>query len=248
MKQVAIVTGASSGIGLEVSRTLLKMGYEVFGFGRNFEKTERELCKPMKNSGIEPDTVGKFHPIVCDLLDTAALCTKVKQIAAQQEIHVLVNNAGVAYYGLHEELNPKKIAEMVRINLEVPMVLTQQLLRILKKNKGHIIQISSVTATSSNPHGCAYGATKAGLLSFSKSLFDEARKYGVKVTTICPDMTETNLYRNADFTTAEEVEAHLMPEDVARTVEFILSQREGMLVSELTLKPQLHRIKRKQVE
>ena len=125
------------------------------------------------------------------------------------------------------------------------MILTNLLLRDLKKNKGYIINISSVTASSSNPHGCAYGATKAGLSSFSRSLFDEARKYGVKVVTISPDMTKTNLYRNASFREGREAESYLLPEEVAGAVEYVLSQREGIVVSDITLKPQIHRIRRK---
>ena len=134
---------------------------------------------------------------------------------------------------------------MVRTNLEAPMILTCQLLRTLKKNRGYVINISSVTASGSNPHGCAYGATKAGLSSFSRSLFDEARKYGVKVVTISPDMTQTNLYRNADFREGDEAGSYLLPEEIAGAVEYILSQREGLVVSDITLKPQIHRITRK---
>ena len=230
-KEAAIVTGASSGIGCAISRKLCEMGYEVFGLGRDFSKMQ------IAKEG--------FHSVVCDVLETDALCACVKQIISQHQVRILVNNAGVGYYGLHEELNPKKIQELVRTNLEVPMILTQQLLRQLKKNAGYVINISSVTANESNPHGCAYGATKAGLASFSHSLFDEARKYGVKVMTIFPDMTKTNLYRNADFREGDEVESYLLPEDVAAAVEFMLSQREGMVVSDLSLKPQIHRIKRK---
>lgn len=107
-----------------------------------------------------------------------------------------------------------------------------------------MINISSVTASETNPHGCAYGATKAGISSFSRSLFDETRKYGVKVVTISPDMTKTNLYRNADFTVGDEPESYLLPEEVAKAVEYVLSQRDGLIVSDITLKPQLHRIKR----
>lgn len=124
------------------------------------------------------------------------------------------------------------------------MILTQQLLRQLKKNKGFVINISSVTARESSPHGCAYGATKAGLASFSRSLFEEARKYGVKVTTIFPDMTRTNLYRNADFREGEETESYLLPEEVAEAVAFALGQREGMAVTEISLSPQIRRIRR----
>lgn len=230
MNNAAIVTGASSGIGLEISKVLCQLGYEVFGIGRTFHAEFTE---------------NKFHKITCDVLDTEMLCDTVKKITAQNHVTALINNAGTAYYGLHEELNTKKIQQMVRTNLEVPMILTCQLLRELKKNKGYVINVSSVTATNSNPHGCAYGATKAGLASFSHSLFDEARKYGVKVATIFPDMTQTNLYRNADFREGDEKEAYLLPEEVANAVKYILSQREGLVVSDITLKPQLHRIKRK---
>lgn len=229
--EAAIVTGASSGIGYAVSRKLFALGYEVFGLGRDFEKVQWK----------EEDG---FHPIVCDLLDTDTLCARVKRIAAQRQVRILVNGAGVGYYGLHEELSPAKIKELVRTNLEAPMILTQQLLRHLKKNAGFVINICSVTAAESNPRGCAYGAAKAGLASFSHSLFDEARKYGVKVAAIFPDMTKTNLYRNADFREGEEPEAYLLPEEVAAAVEFIVSQREGMVVSDITLKPQIRRIKR----
>lgn len=231
-KKTAIVTGASSGIGFAISKSLSALGYEVFGFGRDFGTVKWEA----------EDNV---HPIVCDVLDTDKLCACVKQIAAQHRVQILVNNAGVGYYGLHEELNPDKIKKLVRTNLEVPMILTHQLLRHLKENAGYVINISSVTAGQSNPHGCAYGATKAGLASFSRSLFDETRKYGVKVVTIGPDMTQTNLYRNANFREGEEPESYLLPEDVAKAVEWILGQREGVIVTELTLKPQIHRIKRK---
>ena len=231
-KDTAIVTGASSGIGLEISKVLCRLGYEVFGIGRNFDKDKER-------------TAESFHPILCNLLDTEKLCETIKEISSDHHMTILVNNAGTTYYGLHEELNPKKIQQMVRTNLEVPMILTCLLLRELKKNKGYVINISSVTAGSSNPHGCAYGATKAGLSSFSRSLFDEARKYGVKVVTISPDMTQTNLYRNANFKESDDIQSYLMPQEVAKAVEFVLSQRDGLVISDITLKPQIHRIGRK---
>ena len=188
MSKAAIVTGASSGIGLAISRVLCEKGYEVYGFGRDFAKEQtREFV----------EQTAAFHPVEGDLLEEQKLCDAVKEITKTADIEVLVNAAGVGHYGLHEELTPKKIQALVRTNLEIPLLLTNRLLRVLKKNHGYIINISSVTAKQSSPHGCAYAATKAGLSSFGKSLFEEARKYGVKVTTIHPDMTDTNLYRDA---------------------------------------------------
>ena len=215
-KKAAIVTGASSGIGKAIAEMLVSLGYEVFGFGREFTAEV------------------SFHPVVCDLLDTEELERHIKQVRKQYEIYILINNAGIGYYGLHEELNAAKIKQMVRTNLELPLLLSNLLLRDLKRSKGYLLQISSVTALKNSPHGCAYGATKAGLTAFSRSLFDEARKYGVKVTVIHPDMTQTKLYRNADFTAAEDLQASLLPEDVAEAVRTVLAARDGMVIPELT--------------
>ena len=169
----------------------------------------------------------------------------VREIVKGKSLDLLVNCAGVGYYGLHEELKAKDISEMVRTNLEVPLLLTNILLRKLKESHGTILNIASVTANQSNPHGAAYGATKAGLLSFSRSLFDEARKHGVKVTTILPDMTDTNLYRNADFEASKEENARLLPTDVADAVRYILSSDPHLVITEFTVRPQLHRIEKK---
>lgn len=241
MREAAIVTGASSGIGREIARELCVLGYEVYGFGRQF--AEVDPCG-------EPDggCHGAIHRIACDITDTDRMAGHVREIRAVHPVKILVNNAGVGYYGLHEELNAAKIKEMVRTNLEAPMVLTNLLLRDLKKQEGYIINIASVTAVQSNPHGCAYGATKAGLASFAHSLFDEARKYGVKVVNIQPDMAKTNLYRNADFTAADEPDACLLPQDVAEAVRYVLGCRPGMAVTDITLKPQRHRIVRRTAE
>lgn len=228
--KAAIVTGASSGIGMEISRILLENHYKVFGFGRDF-------------SGIVIED-RNFYPIICDLTEVDVLTEKVKEICSKEEIHTLVNNAGAGYFGPHEELNGKKIQEMVITNLEAPMIITQLVLRQIKENAGYIFNISSVTAQKSNTHGCAYGATKAGLTSFSKSLFDEVRKYGVKVVTIHPDMTRSNFYRHADFCEGETEDTYLTPEETAKAVEFILTQRDGMVITELTLQPQKHQIRR----
>ncbi len=253
-KKAAIVTGASSGIGKAISIQLCNLGYEVFGFGRNFSGTEAAdgikvvdgiVAADGTEDGGETEGLGTFHKIVCDLTDTPRLCGYIKEIQQAYETEVLVNNAGCGYYGLHEELNVKKIQEMVRVNLEVPMILTQMLLRTLKKTRGYVINISSVTAEKTNPHGAAYGATKAGLTSFGKSLFDEARKYGVKVVTIQPDMTKTNLYRNADFMEGEAQNSYLLPDEIAQAVNWIMTCREGTVVSEITLQPQLHQIRKK---
>ena len=85
IKEAAIVTGASSGIGYAISTKLSALGYQVFGIGRNFQKVEKNMAD-------------NIHPIVCDMLDTDKLCACVKQITAQHPVRILVNNAGIGYY------------------------------------------------------------------------------------------------------------------------------------------------------
>ena len=131
MKKAAVVTGASSGIGLAISRMLVKNGYEVFGIARDFSKVHKEE---------------QFNMIECDITDTEKITQILKKIMSENELYILINNAGVGYYGLHEELNAAKIKEIVRTNFEAPMILSQLALRQLKKSKGFIINISSVTA------------------------------------------------------------------------------------------------------
>ncbi len=236
--QTAILTGASSGIGAEIAKELLLLGYEVFGFGRDFTPF---LGIISKDAALAP-FYEHFIPITLNLAQTKLLAEKIREIRKKRKISLLINNAGVGYFGLHEELSPSMLHEMVTVNLEVPMLLCGLLLRDLKETGGHIIQISSVTAKMSSPHGCAYGATKSGLTAFSQSLFDEARKYGVHVTCIHPDMTKSNFYRNADFGAEEATDCSLSPEDVAAAVRTVLLARAGMVVRDITLAPQKHRI------
>lgn len=227
----AIVTGASSGIGLSISKELLNLGYKVYGLGRDFSKSNLDN--------------NNFIKLESNLMDINSLVTKINEIKKSNDIKILINNAGVGYFSPHEELNPKKIHEMVTINLEVPLVLSQMLLRTLKKNKGYIINISSIEAKKSSAHGCAYGATKAALSHFSSSLFDETRKYGVKVITIHPDITKSNFYRNSNFKEGANDDSFLMPEEIASAVSMAISQRDNLVITDITIRPQKFNIQRK---
>lgn len=225
--KTAIVTGASSGIGRAITKILLEEGYLVYGFGRHFRDSD------------DSERLKKYE---FDLKDVQKLITEVNKIQKCQKVNLLINNAGVGYFAPHEELNTAKIHEMVSVNLEIPMLLTQMLLRDLKKNKGTIINISSITAKKSNTHGCVYGATKAGLSNFSQSLFDETRKYGVKVVTIHPDMSKTDFYRNADFDVGITEDTYMNPEEIADMVKWVLEKRDGIVVTDLTVRPQYHKL------
>lgn len=221
-----IVTGATSGIGLEICRGLIERSWFVYGIGRNFENTP------------ESDN---FCPVPLELKDTSALVKKIKEIRGG--VSLLINNAGVGYFGLHEELSPEKIHEIIAVNLEAPMIITGLMLRELKKEGGRIINISSFAAKHSSPHGAAYGASKAGLTHFSESIFDEARKYGVIVSTVHPDITATNFYDKANVTYEEGEEFSLSPEEAAEAVFTVISA--DYPIRDITLMPKKHRIRYK---
>lgn len=225
--KTAIVTGASSGIGLAISKMLDAEGYQVYGIGRVF-----------------PDGCDFFAKrLSLDIRDTDILLGKVSEI---RRVDILVNAAGSAFYGLAEFNTPDQIKEMCRTDLEAPMILTSALLPKLKDTKGMVINIASVTSTRINTHGAAYGALKAGLRSYGRSLYEEVRKTGVRVVTVCPDLTAgTKLYRNADFKPSEEDGCFLLPEDTAECVRSVINMREGAAVTEVEVRPQFNRIVKK---
>ena len=225
--KTAIVTGASSGIGLAIARMLSEEGYKVYGIGRVFPENSDFFEKRMS----------------LDLRDTDILLEKVSEI---KNVDLLVNAAGSAYYGLAEFNTPDQIKEMCRVDLEAPMILISALLPRLKDSKGMVINIASVTSTRINTHGAAYGALKAGLRSYGRSVYEEVRKTGVKVVTVCPDLTAgTKLYRNADFKPSKEDGCFLTPEDTAECVRDIINMREGAVVTEVEVRPQFNRIEKK---
>ena len=110
----------------------------------------------------------------------------------------------------------------------------------------YIINISSVTAEmNNNTHGVSYGATKAGLTSLSRSLSSEVRIYGVQVINVEPDLTDTALYRNADFKTSEVFDERLLSLDVAECVKQVINMRDGAVITDITVRPQKNKIVRK---
>lgn len=226
----ALITGTSSGIGHSLALALLNKNYEVFGISRTASDIKHQ----------------NFREILLDLCDMENTVSTIETKFSDTDFDILINNAGVGYYGLHMNLSSKMIHEMVTINLEIPMILSSLLLPGLIRTKGCIVNISSYTAKqNTNTHGVAYGATKAGLSSFGTNLFSEIRKHNVRVINIQPEMTITGLYRNADFEASTEEGCALTPEMVTDAVCYAIDAPASACIREITLTPQLNRIKRK---
>lgn len=229
MKRV-VVTGASSGIGKEIVKRLLKSGYSVVGISRGVK--------------YEDFNDENFTPLQADLSDGASTILTCKTLA-KEDIHILINCAGFGRFEPHEELSAKTITDMVCLNLTAPMLLTNAMLRSLKKNDGYLININSIEALRASKFAAVYSATKAGLKAFGDSLFEESRKSSLSVTNINPDMTESNFYDGLRFQTSDKEDEKLLCSDIADAVEHILNMRKGAVVSEYTIRSLRFGIKKK---
>lgn len=219
--RVAVVTGASSGIGKAICERLLSLGYEVKGISRTI--TTEFFNHPA------------FKAIQADLSnekDTLKICETLKK----ENPFILINAAGFGRFEPHEELNAKTITDMTFLNLTAPMLLTNATLRSLKKNDGYLININSIEAIKASKFAGVYSATKAGLKAFSDSLFEETRKSGLSITNINPDMTESAFYDELRFNTSSKGDEKLLASDIADALEHILSMRKGAVVSDYTIR------------
>ncbi len=220
----AIVTGASRGIGHAISLRLLELGYEVIGISRNIDKETIEHPR--------------FNAISCDLSDQTELNTLITVLQTDPSVSILCNVAGFGVFEPHEEIGVNTISKMVSLNLSAPMILSNALLRVLKYNEGIIFNITSIEALRSSKFSAIYTATKTGLRAFSQTLFEEVRKSGVNVVSINPDMTDTSFFDSLKFTPAEEFDKRLEAQDIADAVQNILEMRNGVCVTDVTIRSQ----------
>ena len=230
--KTAVVTGASSGIGKEISLRLLSLDYKVIGVSRDIKS--------------EDFNHQNFTPLQSDLSkekSTLLACEKLKK----ENISILVNCAGFGMFEPHEELNPHLIIKMSFLNLTAPLLLSNALLRDLKKNSGYLINITSIEAIKASKFAGVYSATKSGLKAFSDSLFEECRKSNLSITTINPDMTQSNFYDELRFETSQKENEKLLSSDIADAVEHILSMRKGAVVSDYTIRSLNFGIKKKKL-
>lgn len=233
--KIAVVTGASSGIGEAIAYKLIEMGYFVYGIARDFTKT------PINESNM-------FEYFLCDLSEEESLKVLLEKLRSLKYVHLLVNCAGFGVFRPHEELSYETIENMVAVNLTAPLHISNVLLKSLKHSGGTIINITSIEALRSSKFSALYSATKSGLRAFGNALFEEVRKDGVKVITINPDMTQTRFYDELHFDVHEDDQKKLKTEDFTDVIEDILTYRNGLAVSEITLRPQKFGISKKKTD
>ncbi|GBD06053.1 putative oxidoreductase [bacterium HR20] len=225
--KLAIVTGASRGIGRAIAEALIEQGYRVLAVARSADRlaeleqlhnTEerRVLAVP---ADITDDSTAER--IVSSALDWAG------------RIDVLVNNAGIGIFKPAIELTAEEFDAMWRLNVRAPMVLTRAVLpQMIAAQHGAIVNIASLAGKNSFPGGTGYAATKWALRGWASSLMLEVRQHNIRVITICPGSVDTG------FSSINKRGDHItQPEDVAAAVLFALSAPERTMVSEIDLRP-----------
>jgi short-subunit dehydrogenase len=204
MAGVALVTGASSGIGAEFARALSKRGYELILVARRRDRLDQLASE-----------LGAAHVIECDLgSDAAGIPGKVADLGL--EVDLLVNNAGFGTWGRFVELDPSREAEQLRVNCEV--VLTRAFLpAMVKRGGGGIINVASTAGMQPLPYQAVYAGTKAFVRSFSAALRAELRGSGVKVLNVDPGPVATEWQEVAGYTDPSDtlgIPGKLQPEEV----------------------------------
>lgn len=182
-------------------------------------------------------------PFVSRLENLLDVEKEANKISKSDDINLLIHCAGFGLFSPLEDLKADQIQKLILVNLTAPMIITSIFLKNLKKNRGHIITISSIEALKHSKFSSVYTASKAGLRAFSLTLFEEVRKSGVKVTNINPDITKTPFFDNLHFEPSKHKDTYLLPHEIAKVVQDIVNFRSN--ISEITLRPQRFEISKK---
>lgn len=187
MKNI-IVTGASRGLGLNITETLLRNSYNVTAISRNSGSDLEKLKMQFQENLVL---------INFDLADIGNINVEIfrKSIGYDKVIHGLINNAAVAYDDLVTNINIDKLQEMYRINVFAAMLMTKYAIRhmLLHKIQGHIIHITSVSAHTGYKGLAMYASTKGAIEAFSKNTAREWGEYGIHSNCIVPGFMETGM-------------------------------------------------------
>jgi uncharacterized oxidoreductase len=213
----ALVTGGSSGIGLEIARELLARGARVIITGRRAQRVEQAVEELGSN--------GRVGGVVADIvLPEGRRMTLERTLDAMGGVDILVNNAGGVRAGRLEDTQENEIRQMLEVNLTAPILLTRLVLpALLASGEAVIVNVSSSIAKVGLPFYATYAASKAGIAHFGESLRRELDGEGVSVVTVYPTATDTPMMATTSMSPSTGREAAV---DVARdTVDAIADGR-----------------------
>lgn len=228
--KVALVTGASRGIGCAIARALLDEGAHTFLVSRRREAV-RKLAAAWNAAG------GKAEALSADVTrerEVNGLIARVKKRSGRLDI--LINNAGVFTYKPFEKTTLNDWRSNIDTNLTGTFLCTRAALPLLKrKRRGHIVNIISVAGREAYENCSAYCASKFGALGLSRVLAEELRPFGIRVTAILPGPVRTKMIQKLPVRVGKG--RILEPEDVARAVVEALTQPQRASLEEIVLRP-----------
>ncbi|OOF31714.1 SDR family NAD(P)-dependent oxidoreductase [Salinivibrio proteolyticus] len=197
MKNV-VVTGSAKGLGLEVSKQLADCGYRVIGISRSLTKEYRKLMEDFSNQVY-------FYEF--DFSDIPSIAKVVKEITQSHgRIYGLVNNAALGNDGVLATMHESDISELIRVNLEAPILTTKYVTRSMLLNReGRVINIGSIIGSTGFNGLSVYGATKSAMNGFTKSLARELGKAQITVNTLAPGYMETNMTHGLEGDKLEKI-------------------------------------------
>lgn len=208
---VVMITGASRGLGRALAD--------------EFEARQAQLILHSKSESVIP-----FVPSVKGDISSAVTIEELRLVGEKYGVDILINNAGIHTTASFSEMNYTQIRETIAVNLLGPMLLTNALWPELMKSKGMIINISSLAAIVGGDGESVYGASKAGLSGFSKSLQFDGIRDGVRVLDICLGAMQTDMARDR-----KDFEKLIDPCDAAATIVDLCTYRDSMRITELTI-------------
>ncbi|HKK44057.1 MAG TPA: SDR family NAD(P)-dependent oxidoreductase [Balneolaceae bacterium] len=226
--KIAVITGASSGIGLAFSKALINKGATVYGLARSTDKLKK----------IQKALGDQFIAVTMDITRHRSIEQWVDETFSDSHLpDILINNAGLARFENVDELPIEDWETMINTNLSGVFYMTRKIVPLMKENKSvcHIINIASIAGKIGNPQLSGYNASKFGVRGFSEALFKELRYDGIKVTCFYPGSIATNFFNSANNT---ESHANMMqPDDVADVLVNILETPDNFLINDITMRP-----------
>ena len=228
IKGIALITGGCSGIGYAIAKELADKGYNLI-LASNQEAKLKEVCNELTTT---------FHiktwPVYIDLAQPEAASLLYEWCNNEQlEVEVLVNNAGIFFFGEVVETNPAKARQIMMLHTTTPALLCTLFGKDMKqRRRGHILNISSLSAYMLYPGIAFYSSTKRFLMSFSRSLRTEMIDYNVNVTCIAPGAVSTQLYNLSEKDHRKAMRSGIMmnPEKLARLAVRAMLKRKSFLM------------------